>query len=212
MSSQTAQYGLIKPTKAIDFVDVDQLNSNMDIIDLKIKNLNEQLDYYRNWGGRIITQVAETAAITSNDYYSGFSSQIPTNGKHIFKLHAKWDAFSVNETAGAGHAFSFQRSDNGNTGSYVSIPSNNFFNCPYPGGSAVPNSYSFTWYDQPNISGYVQYRMYWYGIVAFGSTIGNRFLNIYDAGMLPGGTEWNQVPATATWANLDPAFTWNNFG
>lgn len=37
MSTQTPNYGLTKPTEATDFVDIDVLNTNMDIIDEQMK-------------------------------------------------------------------------------------------------------------------------------------------------------------------------------
>ncbi len=48
MATFTANYNLTKPTEATDLVDIDVINSNMDIIDTEIKALDTRLDVIEN--------------------------------------------------------------------------------------------------------------------------------------------------------------------
>lgn len=93
MVSLTPNYGLVKPDERTDFIDIDQINSNMDTIDTQLKNLSD----------RVVLEKARTNKLIANAFDGGdlgvaanFNTS-PTNaithdGSRCYLITTRWDA------------------------------------------------------------------------------------------------------------------------
>lgn len=112
MSSLTLNYGLYKPDENSDYIDIDKFNANYDIIDAKIKELNDLADQISKNTCGFLAKAITTGPSTNTAPFDGNATvAIPHDGKRHYRILTQ---VATRASAGSGgHLLQFMRSDNG---------------------------------------------------------------------------------------------------
>jgi hypothetical protein len=173
MPTNTPNYNLIKPIEGSEFVDIDQINSNMDTVDTNLKRVDTEAFKV----GHMITSAYDGSAQAPGNIFNPRTSNFVSDGLRRYRITARFIG-KCNAAGNSGTSFSIQRSLNGGADTLVG----DVYQIIYPSGT-LESAYFFEVVDEPP-AGNVNYVLGMSGYGINGNQNGNRRVTVWDAGKI----------------------------
>lgn len=168
MATTTPKYNLIKPTELSDFVDIDQLNANMDAVDTNL---------WKSARGFLATAIQSVNPLSPGDSVLVTSPAVSLSANRRIRIAFEGNG-TCNAAGGTGHSFKVERSIDG--GAWTQVGST-FFKVYGNTSPTIYDGYHYEVKDEP-AAGSVQYRVRAIGHGINGNNASGCEIYVYDVG------------------------------